>query len=82
MFVASSEFSLGQSLLSTDDIIAVANDNKLATAVVADTMSLTSMIPLAEKLKERLVTGVRMTLVDEALQERLTYLSTQGLSQR
>jgi DNA polymerase-3 subunit alpha len=72
MFVTSTEFSLGQSLLSVMDIVAIANEQKLQTVVVTDTMSVTSMIPLAEKLGERLVMGVRMTLVDEALQERLS----------
>jgi DNA polymerase-3 subunit alpha len=70
MFVATTEFSLGQSLLSVPDIVKIAGDNKLDTVVVTDTMSVTSLIPLAEKLGEKLVTGVRMTLVDKAEQER------------
>jgi DNA polymerase-3 subunit alpha len=70
VFVASTEFSLGQSLLSVDDIVKIANDHDLKTVVVTDTMSVTSMIPLAEKLGERLVTGVRLTLVDFAEQQR------------
>jgi DNA polymerase III alpha subunit len=70
MFVASTEFSLGQSLLSTDDIVKIVKDNDLKSAIITDTMSVTSLIPLAEKLGERLVIGVRMTLVEEALQER------------
>jgi len=70
MFVASSEFSLGQSLLSVENIIDISNDNGLSSVVITDTMSLTSMIPLAEKLKDKLVVGVRMTLVESAQQER------------
>lgn len=70
MFVASTEFSLGQSLLSPDDVIEIAEKYKLDTVVVADTMNVTSMIPLASKLGEKLVIGVRFTLVDEAVQER------------
>jgi DNA polymerase-3 subunit alpha len=70
VFVATTEFSLGQSLLSVKDIIKISDDNSLSTVVVADTMSVTSLIPLAEKLGDKLVTGVRMTLVDNATQER------------
>jgi DNA polymerase-3 subunit alpha len=72
MFVATTEFSLGQSLLSVDDVVKISNDHSLDTVVITDTMSVTSMIPLAEKLKDKLVMGVRMCLVDEALQERQT----------
>jgi DNA polymerase-3 subunit alpha len=71
MFVASTEFSLGQSLLSCEDIVKISKEHDLKTVIVADTMSVTSLIPLAEKLGDKLVTGVRLTLVDEALQERL-----------
>jgi DNA polymerase-3 subunit alpha len=70
VFVASTEFSLGQSLLSVEDIAAIVKEYDLKTAVVADTMSVTSLIPLAEKLGDKLVIGVRFTLVEEALQER------------
>ena len=68
MFVASTEFSLGQSLLSVKDVAKLGED--CTTVVVADTMSVTSLIPLAEKLGDKLVTGVRMTLVDAAEQVR------------
>lgn len=70
MFVATTEFSLGQSLLSTDDVIKIVGDHSLDKVVVTDTMSVTSMIPLADKLKDKLVVGIRLTLVDEAQQER------------
>lgn len=68
MFVCSSEFSLGQSLLSIDDIVSLSGD--VAKVVVTDTMSVTAMIPLAEKLGDRLVIGVRLSIVDNAEQER------------
>lgn len=71
MFVATTEFSLGQSLLSTDDVVNMVDGHSLSRVVVTDTMSLTSMIPLAEKLKEKLVMGVRLNLIDEAVQERM-----------
>lgn len=70
MFVATSEFSIGQSLLSVSDIVTIANQKKLDTVVVTDTMTVTSLIPLAEKLGDRLVTGVRMSLVDSPEQKR------------
>lgn len=75
MFVATSEFSLGQSLLSVTDIVAISDHHGLDTVVVTDTMSVTALIPLAEKLKEKLVIGVRMSLVDSADQERLPLYS-------
>lgn len=71
MFVATTEFSLGHSLLSVEDIVTITKENDLDHVIVTDTMSVSSMIPLAEKLGGKLITGVRLTLVDEALQERL-----------
>lgn len=71
MYVATTQFSLGQSLLSVEDVVATVKEHDLRTAVVTDTMSITSLIPLAEKLGDKLVIGVRMTLVDSAEQERL-----------
>lgn len=71
MLFATSEFSLGHSLLSIEDIVGISKDHSLDKVVVTDTMSVSSMIPLAEKLGDKLVTGVRLTLVDEAVQERL-----------
>jgi DNA polymerase-3 subunit alpha len=71
MFVVSTEFSLGHSLLSTDDVIKTVTDHSLTRVVVTDTMNVNALIPLADKLKEKLVLGVRLTLVDEAEQTRL-----------
>lgn len=70
MLVCSTDFSIGQSLLSPDDVVAIAEEQSLKLVVVTDTMSVTSLIPLAQKLQEKLVTGVRFSLVDEAAQER------------
>jgi DNA polymerase-3 subunit alpha len=61
---ATSEFSLGHSLLSVKDIVEISKEYSLERVVVTDTMSVSSMIPLAEKLGDRLVTGVRISLVD------------------
>lgn len=71
MFVATTEFSLGHSLLSVKDIVDIVEENKLQKFIVTDTMNLNSMIQLASKLGDKLVTGVRLTLVDKAEQERL-----------
>lgn len=69
-FVASTEFSLGHSLLSYSDIIETVKNNSLNQVIVTDTMNVNAMIPLADKLKEKLVIGVRITLVDTAEQSR------------
>jgi DNA polymerase-3 subunit alpha len=74
MFVASSEFSLGHSLLSVKDIISTVEANKLDVVIVADTMNVSSMIPLSEKLGGKLITGVRLTIVDEAEQAKASFI--------
>jgi DNA polymerase III subunit alpha len=71
MYVVSSEFSIGHSLLSIDDIVKTVKDSELTLAVLTDTMNINAMIPLADKLGDKLVTGVRLTIVDEAEQARL-----------
>lgn len=65
-----SEFSLGQSMLSVDDIVSYAIEQKVDKVIVTDTMNVSAMIPLAEKLQDKLVFGVRLNLVDELLDDK------------
>lgn len=67
---ATTEFSLGQSLLSTDDIINLVKKNDIDKAFICDTMNVSAMIPLYDKLGDKVAFGVRFNLVDELLDEK------------
>lgn len=64
------EFSLGLSMLSCDDIVNLVKEHSIDKVFVADTMCVSAMIPLSEKLGDKLIFGVRFNLVEELLDEK------------
>lgn len=68
LLIAQSEFSIGESILRVDDIVQFAADNRLSAAGLADTMSVTGLIPFtlaADKAGIKPLVGVRLRIVDD-----------------
>jgi DNA polymerase-3 subunit alpha len=73
---ATTEFSLGQSLLSVTDIVGgddspgLVKEYGIDKAFICDTMNVSAMIPLSSKLGDKLAFGVRFNLVETLLDEK------------